>query len=189
LVIVKVSVLTPPTTIGFRREPLDDRRRRDDGERVGAGVAGAAVGRGDTAVVLIRAPPVVAVTSTVTVQGAARGDGASREDDGGAVLPAAGAKVGAPQAVVVAFGVAATSRPAGNESVKATPVRAAPSFGLVIVNVSVLTLPRGDRIRRKRLVDARRRTDRQRVGAGDACAAVGRGDVAVVLTLARSSWR
>jgi hypothetical protein len=57
------------------------------------------------------------------------------------VLPAAGAKVGAPQPVVVTFGAAATCRPAGNESVKATPVSAVPAFGLVIVKDSVETPP------------------------------------------------
>lgn len=54
---------------------------------------------------------------------AARGDGAARELTD--VLPAAGAKVGDPHPLVVAFGVAATCRPAGNVSMKATPVSVA----------------------------------------------------------------
>src|SRR5688500_3109799 len=54
--------------------------------------------------------------------------------------PAAGEYVGAPQPLVVAFGVEATVMApgaTGNVSVKATPERASFWFGLVSVNVSV----------------------------------------------------
>src|SRR4029079_2580254 len=57
--------------------------------------------------------------------------------------PERGDKAGGPQPGVAAFGVAATSRPAGNVSVKATPVSAVPALGFVIVKVSVLTPPTG----------------------------------------------
>src|SRR4028119_1863638 len=54
---------------------------------------------------------------------------------------ATGANVGEPQPVIETFGVNATSIPAGNGSVKATPVRAKPVLGFVRVNVRVLTPP------------------------------------------------
>lgn len=90
-------------------------------------------------VVLILEPLVVAITSTVIVHDPLAAIVPPLKLT--VVLPAAGANVGAPQPAVVAFGVAATSMPAGNASVKATPVRAVPVFGFVIVNVSVLTPP------------------------------------------------
>ena len=57
------------------------------------------------------------------------------------VAPAVGAHVGLPTQVVAAAGVAATSNPAGNASVKVTPVKFTPTskFVLVSVNVSVET--------------------------------------------------
>jgi len=58
--------------------------------------------------------------------------------------PAAGAKVGVPQPLVVAFGeVATTMFPGvvGNVSVKATFGNASLGLGLVIVKVNVLVLP------------------------------------------------
>src|SRR6478672_9182243 len=139
LVMVKVSVLTPPTAMGL-------------GEKALAMLGGAAAVRVSEPVfpvpplvevtlpvVLALAPLVVAVTATVTVQVplAAMVPPEKLKE----VFPAAGAKVGDPHPVVVAFGVAATCRPAGNESVKATPVRAVPVLGLVMVKVSVLTPP------------------------------------------------
>jgi hypothetical protein len=57
------------------------------------------------------------------------------------VAPAAGEKAGLPQPDVPVFGVAATCKPEGNESVNATPVSAVPVFAFVIVKVSVLTPP------------------------------------------------
>src|SRR4028118_719429 len=48
---------------------------------------------------------------------------------------------GGPRPVTETFGVNATSIPAGNGSVKATPVRAKPVLGFVRVNVRVLTPP------------------------------------------------
>jgi hypothetical protein len=87
--------------------------------------------------VLFLVPLVVAVTSTVTVHvPLAIIDPPLREIE---VSPAAGLNV--PPQVFVALGVAATSVPAGNESVKATPVRAVPVFGFVIVKVNVVTPP------------------------------------------------
>jgi hypothetical protein len=105
-VIVKVSVLTPPTAIGF-------------GENALAMLGGATTDKVSVPVlpvpplvevtlpvVLTLAPPVVAVTATVTVQVplAAMVPPEKLTE----VLPAAGAKVGDPQPVVVALGVAAT---------------------------------------------------------------------------------
>lgn len=89
--------------------------------------------------VLFLVPLVVAVTSTVTVQVplAAMVPPLKVNE----VFPAVGAKVGAPQPVVLAAGIAATSNPAGNESVKATPVRIVLVFELEIVKVNVLTPP------------------------------------------------
>jgi hypothetical protein len=55
-------------------------------------------------------------------------------------LLAAGAKVGVPQPLVLALGVAATfiaPGEVGKVSLKATPVKAVEGFGLVIVKVSV----------------------------------------------------
>jgi len=89
--------------------------------------------------VLFFTPAVVAVTSTVTVQEPLAAIVPALKVN--VVLPAAGAKVGAPQLVVVAFGVAATSKPAGKASVKATPVNAVPVFGFVIVKVKVEVPP------------------------------------------------
>jgi hypothetical protein len=87
--------------------------------------------------VLLLVPLVVAVTSTVTVhEPLAAMEPPLREIE---VSPATGLKV--PPQEFVAFGVAATSVPAGNESVKATPVRVVPAFGFVIVKVNVLTPP------------------------------------------------
>jgi hypothetical protein len=141
LVIVKVSVLTPPTAIGL-------------GEKVLAILGAASTVNVSVPlfpvppfvevmlpVVLTLVPAAVAVTATETEQVllAATVPPEKLKD----VFPAAGAKVGAPQPVVEAFGVAATCRPAGNESVNATPVRAVPAFALVIVNVIVLTPPTG----------------------------------------------
>src|SRR5215471_15310684 len=57
------------------------------------------------------------------------------------VSPASGAKV--PPQVSVAFGGLATTSPAGNVSVKATPVSATVGFGLVNVNDSVVVWPTG----------------------------------------------
>lgn len=57
------------------------------------------------------------------------------------VLPAAGAKTGLPQLPVLAFGMSATSRPAGKESLKATPLSVVLVLGFVIVKVSVLISP------------------------------------------------
>src|SRR5258708_3061671 len=136
---MKVSVLTPPTAIGFGENAL----ARLGGEvKLGVSLPVLPVPRlveVTVPVVFAFEPLVVAVTATVTVQVplAAIVPPEKLSD----VLPAAGAKVGAPQPVVVALGVAATCRPAGNESVNATPVRAVPAFGLVIVKVSVLTPP------------------------------------------------
>jgi len=90
-------------------------------------------------VVLFFTPTVVAVTSTVTVQLPLAAIVPPLKVN--VVLPAAGAKVGAPQPVVVAFGVPATSSPAGRASVKATPVNAVPVFGFVIVKVKVEVPP------------------------------------------------
>ena len=140
-VIVKVSVLIPPTAIGF-------------GENALAMLGGATATTDKVSVPVLPVPPlvevtlpvvltlalpVVAVTATVTVQVplAAMVPPEKLTE----VLPAAGAKVGEPQPVVVAFGVAATSIPAGNVSVKATPVRVVPVLEFVIVKVSVLTPP------------------------------------------------
>jgi hypothetical protein len=90
-------------------------------------------------VVLTLAPAVVAVTAREAVQVplAAMVPPEKLNE----VLPAAGAKVGEPQPLVLAFGVAATCRPAGNESLKVMPVSAVPAFGLAIVKVNVLTAP------------------------------------------------
>ncbi len=52
------------------------------------------------------------------------------------VSPTAGANV--PPQVLLEFGVAATCKPAGRASVKATPVSAVPAFGFVSVKVSVV---------------------------------------------------
>ncbi len=90
-------------------------------------------------VVLTLVPPVVAVTSTVTVHVPPVEIVPPLKVR--LVLPAAGANVGVPQPFVVAFGVAATCIPAGKASVKATPVRAVPEFGFVTVRVNVLTPP------------------------------------------------
>lgn len=59
-------------------------------------------------------------------------------------LLAAGAKVGVPQPLVLALGVAATfiaPGEVGKVSLKATPVKAVEGFGLVIVKVSVEVPP------------------------------------------------
>jgi hypothetical protein len=61
-------------------------------------------------------------------------------------LPAAGGKVGEPQPVVVALGVAATCRPAGKVSANATPFSAVPAFGLLLAKVRVLTPPTATKI-------------------------------------------
>lgn len=53
------------------------------------------------------------------------------------VLPARGPQVGVPPQVVLAFGVEATSRPAGRASVKVMPLKATLAFGLVTVKVNV----------------------------------------------------
>src|SRR5215471_15720759 len=57
------------------------------------------------------------------------------------VSPALGANV--PPQVSVAFGGLATTSPAGNVSVNATPVRTTVGFGLVSVNVRVVVWPTG----------------------------------------------
>jgi hypothetical protein len=138
-VIVKVSVLTPPTATGFGENALTMLGAETD-VTVSVSVPVLPVPplvEVTLPVVFTLAPLVVAVTSTVTVQVplAAMVPPEKLTE----VLPAAGAKVGEPHPVVLAFGVAATSRPAGNESVKATPVRVVPAFEFVIVKVSVLT--------------------------------------------------
>jgi hypothetical protein len=81
-------------------------------------------------------PVEVAITATLTVQLL----------DAGIVPPlnvnvvsaGAGAKVGLPHPVVLAFGTAATCTPEGRASVNATPVRIVEAFGFVIVKLSVL---------------------------------------------------
>jgi hypothetical protein len=92
-----------------------------------------------TDVVFVTVPGVDEVTSTSTVH-----------VPEAAILPplklnvvsvAAGVNVGVPQFVVVAFGVPATSTPAGNASVNPTPVSPVPTFGFVIVIVSVEVPP------------------------------------------------
>src|SRR5688572_3508594 len=85
--------------------------------------------------VLFFVPLVVAMISIVTVQEplAAIVPPLNEME----VFPGAGEKAGEPQPEVEAFGVAATSVPAGKESVKATPVRAVPALGLLMVKVKV----------------------------------------------------
>ena len=92
--------------------------------------------------VLLYVPGEGTVTSTVTVQvpEAAMVPALNAID----AAPPAGAKVGAPHPLVVAFGAAATTIAAGatgNVSAKATPVSAVPAFGLVSVKVSVTVRP------------------------------------------------
>jgi hypothetical protein len=140
LVTVKVSVLTPPTAIGLGEKAL---AMLGGPMTVSVSVPVLPVPplvEVTLPVVLTFGPAVVAVTLTVTVQVplAAIVPPEKLSD----VLPAAGAKVGAPQPEVEALGVAATCNPAGNVSVKATPVRELPVFELVTVKVSVLTPPR-----------------------------------------------
>src|SRR5688572_6852058 len=85
--------------------------------------------------VLFFVPLVVAMTSTVTVQEplAAIVPPLNEME----VIPATGEKVGEPHPEVEAFGVAATSVPAGKVSEKATPVRAVPVLVLLMVKVKV----------------------------------------------------
>jgi hypothetical protein len=89
--------------------------------------------------VLFFVPIVVAVTSTLTVQVPLAVMVPPLKVN--EVAPAAGEKAGLPQPDVPVFGVAATCKPEGNESVNATPVSAVPVFAFVIVKVSVLTPP------------------------------------------------
>src|SRR5438876_764971 len=79
-------------------------------------------------VVLTFEPLVVAVTATETVQVPLVAMVPPEKLN--EVLPAAGVKVGEPQPLVLALGVAATCKPAGNVSVNPTPVSAVPAFGL-----------------------------------------------------------
>jgi len=89
--------------------------------------------------VLFFTPAVVPFTSTFTVQVPLAAIEPPLKVS--VVSPAAGVKV--PVQVLLAFGVAATSSPAGKLSVNATPVRAVVVFGLVMVNVSVAVPPSG----------------------------------------------
>jgi hypothetical protein len=137
--IVKVSALTPPTAIGFGANALVML-----GGEIAVKVAVPVLPvpplvEVTLPVVFTFAPPLVEVTLTVTAQVplAAIVPPEKLTD----VFPADGAKVGEPQPEVVTFGVVATCKPAGNESVKATPVSAVLGFGFVIVKVSVLTPP------------------------------------------------
>jgi hypothetical protein len=70
--------------------------------------------------VLFLIPPVVEVTSTLITQ--ATPGATDAPETVSVVLPAFGTNVGEPQFVTVLAGVAATCKPAGNPSVKATPL-------------------------------------------------------------------
>src|SRR5713226_9079801 len=78
-------------------------------------------------VVLLLVPEVVGVTSTLTAHELM------------AVLPAAAVNV--PPQLSLALGTAATCRPVGKLSVTATPLKAVPVFGLVMVKVRVEVPP------------------------------------------------
>ena len=82
-------------------------------------------------------PAVVALTLTLTVQDPEAGIFAPMLwPKASAVAPATGAQVGEPVQVVLAEGVAATSKPAGSVSVNFAPLNWT-VFGLVNVNVSM----------------------------------------------------
>ena len=87
-------------------------------------------------VVFVFAPDVVPVTLTLTVH--VPPAAIVPPENVRLVFPAAGANVGAPHPDVLAAGVAATCVPAGNGSLKATPVSGSGlPAGFVSVNVSV----------------------------------------------------
>jgi hypothetical protein len=87
-------------------------------------------------VVLTLEPELVALTSTFTVQMLfARIKPFENVIE---VAPEVGAKVGVPQAVALALGTVATSRPVGRESLNATPASRESELGLPRVIVSVL---------------------------------------------------
>lgn len=93
-------------------------------------------------VTLFSVPGKVAVTFTFTVHVPPAAIEPPLNDK--LVSVADGEKVGvleALQPVVFAFGVAATCIPAGSASANPTPVKVAPAFGFVIVNVIVLVPP------------------------------------------------
>jgi len=90
-------------------------------------------------VVLVFKPPEVSCTDTVITQLPPAGIVPPLKVS--VVSPATGAKV--PPQVSVAFGGFATTNPAGNASVNATPVNATVGFGLVNVKVSVVVPPTG----------------------------------------------
>src|SRR5262249_33987626 len=81
---------------------------------------------------------VAAVTLTVAVQEA--GPAASEAPES-VTLPAPALGPHVPPQVLLAPGTAATTRPAGNVSVKPRPVTASAPAGLVSVNVSVVVAP------------------------------------------------
>jgi hypothetical protein len=138
-VIVKVSVLTPPTATGFGENALAILGGESTVSVSAPVLPVPPLVEVTFPVVFALAPAVVGVTLTVTAQ--APLEAMVPPEKLSEVFPAAGTKVGEPQPVVEAFGVAATCRPAGNMSVNATPVSAVPAFGFVIVNVNVLTPP------------------------------------------------
>lgn len=144
LVIVNVKVLVPPTAIGSGENDL-----------LIPGGIGAFTVRLSLPVLPVRPPPVVdvtlpltllyvpavgAVTSTVTVQLPP----AAIVPPENEIDPAPATAVTVPPHVVLAAGVPATSMlpgEVGKVSLKATPARAVPVLGLVIVKVSVEVLP------------------------------------------------
>ena len=89
--------------------------------------------------VLFLIPPVVAVTSTLIRQ--ATPGATDAPETVSVVLPAFGANVGEPQFVTSLAGVAATCKPAGNPSVKATPLIVVSKSELVTRKVRVLVSP------------------------------------------------
>src|SRR6185503_6729282 len=130
LVIVNVSVLTPPTPMEVGEKALA-MLGGDSTVRVSEPVLPVPPFVDVTLpVVFAFAPLVVAVIATLTVQVPLAA--MVPPEKVSVVFPAAGAKVGEPQPDVLAPGVAATSIPAGNESVNATPVSVVPALGFVI---------------------------------------------------------
>src|SRR5262249_7630518 len=99
-------------------------------------------------VVFVFEPPVVTCTDTVITQLLAAATVPPLNVR--LVSPAAGANV--PPHVSVAFGGFATTSPAGNVSVNATPVNATVALGLVIVNDRVVVWPTGTNDAPKALV-------------------------------------
>jgi hypothetical protein len=126
LVIVKVSVLTPLTATGFGENALAMLGAETTTSVSMPVLAGAAVGRGDVAggVELGAAGGVGDVDGDQAA--VAGGDRAAREADGRAASCRSEGRRAA--AAGGGVGVAATWRPAGKLSVKATPVKVVPAF-------------------------------------------------------------